>query len=89
MSIAPSPSVAGLPSSSTPPPSKAKLPKNKGKIVIHDGPAYAGSSVPGAPPLPHMSLENAQSIGIGFCKMLPRAVSGAVLQAPDNKDVDI
>jgi hypothetical protein len=79
---------SGSASSSALPPSKAKNPKNKGKIVIHDGPAYAGSSVPGAPSSPRLSLENAQSIGTGFCKMLPGAVSGAVLQAPDNEDVD-
>jgi hypothetical protein len=33
-------------------------------------------------------FENAQSIGTGFCKMLPGAVSAIVLQAPDNEDVD-
>jgi hypothetical protein len=53
-----------------------------------DSPTYAGHSLPGVAPSPHLSLENAQSIGTGFYKMLPGAVPGVVLQAPDNEDID-
>jgi hypothetical protein len=62
-------------SSSTVPVAKGKEPKNKGKAMVLDGPAYMGHSVPGAPPAPHLSLGNIQSIGVCYCKMQAMKIS--------------
>jgi hypothetical protein len=70
--------------------SRHKESKKKGKAPMLDGPAYSGHNIPGSSPAPHLSLANVQSIGTGFCKMQmqPGAVSGEVLQAPINEDID-
>jgi hypothetical protein len=54
--------------------------KGKGKSPLADeGLAYEGHTISGPPPSPHLSLGNAQAIGVGFCKMPSGAVSGEVL----------
>jgi hypothetical protein len=70
--------------------SRHKESKKKGKAPMLDGPAYSGHNIPGSSPAPHLSLANVQSIGTGFCKMQmqPGAVSGEVLLAPINEDID-
>jgi hypothetical protein len=46
--------------------------KGKGKAPLADeGSAYEGHTIPGALSSPHLSLSNAQVIGVGFCKMPP------------------
>jgi hypothetical protein len=57
-------------------------------VLALDGPAYTGHSILGAPPVPHLSLGNIQSIGVGYYKMQPGAVSDEALQAPSNDDID-
>jgi hypothetical protein len=55
--------------------------KGKGKhvhtmpLMMDDGPANVGHSVPNVPPAPHLSVANVQAIGEGFCKMHPSVVS--------------
>jgi hypothetical protein len=67
---------------------KGKELKNKGKALMLEGVAYMGHNIPGAPLAPHLSLENIQSIGMGYCKMQPRGVSDEALQAPNNEYID-
>jgi hypothetical protein len=80
-------SLSASPASTAPSSSKPKD-KKKGKERVLDGPAYSVHSIPGAPPAPYLSLANVQSIGVGSCRMQPGVVSGSVLQAPINEDVD-
>jgi hypothetical protein len=56
--------------------------------LLTDGPAYTGHNIPGAPPTPHLSLGNIQSIEVGYYKMQLGAMSGEALQAPTNEDID-
>jgi hypothetical protein len=59
--------------------------KGKGKTPVSMiDPLYEGHSMPGAPPAPHLSLENVQAIGSGFCKMSPNAVSEKALLPGDD-----
>jgi hypothetical protein len=67
---------------------KGKELNNKGKALMLDGPAYTGHSIPSAPPAPHLSLGNIQSIEVGYYKMQLGAMFGEALQAPTNEDID-
>jgi hypothetical protein len=80
--------VHDTPASSSATPVAHKEQKNKGKALALDGSAYTVHSIPGAPLAPHLTLGNIQFIGMGYCKMQPRAISGEALQAPANDDID-
>jgi hypothetical protein len=71
----------------TPAPS-VKGKKNKAKPTEDNSmalaQAYVGDTIRGASPMPHLSISNAQAIGVGFYKMPLEAMSADVLSSRPN-----